>query len=57
MTQKELAALLGRPQSYVSKFERGERRLDLVELIEIAEALGADPHAWLDEIRQTLPAQ
>jgi len=40
LTQVALAKELKRPQSYVSKFECGERRLDLVELREICEALG-----------------
>lgn len=39
ITQVALAGLLGRPQSYVSKFESGERKLDLPELDEICEAL------------------
>ncbi|MFI5165760.1 MAG: helix-turn-helix domain-containing protein [Thermoanaerobaculales bacterium] len=43
LTQAELAARLARPQSFVSKYERGERRLDVVELLEIASALGFDP--------------
>jgi transcriptional regulator with XRE-family HTH domain len=42
LKQSELAESLGRPQSYVSKYEHGDRRLDLVELHEIAEALGVD---------------
>lgn len=37
--QSELASRLGRPQSYVSKIETGERRLDLVELLDICRAL------------------
>jgi len=40
LTQKELADLLDVPQSYVSKYEAGERRLDLAELEAIANALG-----------------
>ncbi len=40
ITQAELAARLGRPQSFVSKYESGERRLDLVELRQICKALG-----------------
>ena len=40
MTQKQLAAALGRPQSYVSKCESGERRLDVLELREVCNALG-----------------
>lgn len=43
LTQVALAKRLGRPQSFVSKFENGERRLDVIEFIEIARALGADP--------------
>lgn len=40
LRQTELAARLGRPQSFVSKYENGERRVDLVELRQICEALG-----------------
>ncbi|MGH9450312.1 MAG: helix-turn-helix domain-containing protein [Terriglobia bacterium] len=39
LTQVDLAGRLGRPQSFVSKYESGERRLDLVELREICTAL------------------
>ena len=41
--QQALAKKLGKPQSFVAKYEGGERRLDVVEFIAIAEALGADP--------------
>jgi transcriptional regulator with XRE-family HTH domain len=40
LTQADLAAGLGLPQSYVSKYESGERRLDFVETILVCEALG-----------------
>lgn len=43
VSQVELAARLGNTQSFVSKCERGERRIDLVEFVEIAEALGVSP--------------
>jgi transcriptional regulator with XRE-family HTH domain len=43
MTQIELAKKLGRPQSFVSKFERGERRIDVVEFRDICRAIGTDP--------------
>jgi len=39
-TQKQLAARLCRPQTYVSKYELGERRLDLLELYDICNACG-----------------
>ncbi len=43
LTQTELAARLGRPQSYVAKYEGGERRLDVVEFVEVTQAIGCDP--------------
>ncbi|MBI1786245.1 MAG: helix-turn-helix transcriptional regulator [Acidobacteria bacterium] len=47
LTQAELSARLKRPQSFVSKYERGERRLDVVEFGAIARALGLDPVRFL----------
>jgi transcriptional regulator with XRE-family HTH domain len=47
LTQAVLAHRLNRPQSYVSKFERGERRLDVVEFLEVAQALRIDPFRLL----------
>jgi transcriptional regulator with XRE-family HTH domain len=41
--QQALAKKLGRPQSFIAKYEGGERRIDVVEFVEIARALGADP--------------
>lgn len=41
--QQALAKKLGKPQSFIAKYEGGERRLDVVEFIAIARALGADP--------------
>jgi transcriptional regulator with XRE-family HTH domain len=41
--QQSLAKKLGRPQSFIAKYEGGERRIDVVEFIAIARALGADP--------------
>ena len=41
--QQALAKKLGRPQSFVAKYEGGERRLDIIEFIAIARALGTDP--------------
>jgi transcriptional regulator with XRE-family HTH domain len=43
LTQQALAERLSRPQSFVAKYERGERRLDVVEFLRIAEAIGANP--------------
>jgi transcriptional regulator with XRE-family HTH domain len=41
--QQALAKKLGRPQSFIAKYEGGERRIDVVEFIAIVRALGADP--------------
>jgi transcriptional regulator with XRE-family HTH domain len=43
LTQEALSRRLKKPQSFVAKYEGGERRLDVVEFIAIASALGADP--------------
>lgn len=43
LTQQALADRLGRPQSFIAKVEGYERRLDVVEFLEVAAAIGADP--------------
>jgi transcriptional regulator with XRE-family HTH domain len=50
LTQAQLAKRLRRPQSFVSKYEQGERRLDVVEFVDVAAALGMDPAAFLRNI-------
>lgn len=40
LTQAEVARKLRRPQSFVSKYERGERRLDVVEFLDVTRAIG-----------------
>jgi transcriptional regulator with XRE-family HTH domain len=47
LTQQELAKRLHKPQSFVAKYEGGERRIDVVEFIEICKAIEADPHKLL----------
>ena len=51
LSQAALAERLARPQTFVSKYERGERRLDLVEFLEIADTLKADAHDILRQIQ------
>jgi transcriptional regulator with XRE-family HTH domain len=43
LSQQHVADRLGRPQSFVAKYEGGERRLDVLEFISVAKALGVDP--------------
>ena len=51
LTQADVAARLRKPQSFVSKYEQGERRLDVIEFLHIARAIGFDPHMLLDRVR------
>jgi transcriptional regulator with XRE-family HTH domain len=51
MTQQDLADRLKRPQSFVAKYENGERRLDVVEFLQIAKVLKADPHDILAKLQ------
>jgi transcriptional regulator with XRE-family HTH domain len=52
LKQADVARALGVPQSYVSKVESGERRLDVVEFIAIAEAAKADPIKIVRAVRE-----
>jgi transcriptional regulator with XRE-family HTH domain len=52
LTQVELAQRLGRPQSYVSKYERGERRLDVVEFLAVTRALDTDAASLVAELER-----
>ena len=49
-TQRELAARLEKPQSFVSAYKSGQRRIDLLGFLRVAEALGADPLRVFREI-------
>ena len=54
VTQTELAKRLGKPQSFVAKYEGGERRLSIIEFIDIAKALQIRPSLLLDELHEIL---
>ena len=47
VTQTELASRIGTDQSYVSKYERCERRLDYVEVRTVCQALGLEPAKFI----------
>ena len=50
LTQQEMASRLNKLQSFVSKYERGERRLDVVEFVSICRILDVDPCSIVREI-------
>jgi transcriptional regulator with XRE-family HTH domain len=51
LTQQQLADRLGKPQSFISKYEGGERRIDVIEFIQIADALNMDASRAIRDIR------
>ena len=54
VTQTELAERLGRSQSFVTKFERGDRRLDAIQLRTICQVLGTDLVSFVAELERRL---
>jgi len=56
VTQVELARRLGKPQQFVSRYELGIRRIDLVEFCVIARALGEDSVDSFRKVTAAVPA-
>ena len=52
MTQAELASRLGVYQSLIARLESGQRRVDVIEFLEIARVLGFDPGEMLADVRR-----
>lgn len=50
LNQRQLAERVGRPASYVAKLELAERRLDVIDLEELAKGLGLDPGLLLNRL-------
>ncbi len=51
ITQTELAEALDKPQSFVAKVENGEKRLDVIEFMHIAQLLDCDPLKLLKQLK------
>jgi transcriptional regulator with XRE-family HTH domain len=52
LSQAQVAAKLQRPQSFVSKYEQGEPRLDVIEFLHIATAIGFDPLNFIRQLQR-----
>lgn len=54
LTQESLAKSLQKPQSFVAKYENGERRLDVVEFLAVTRVVGVDSCALLSKVEQQI---
>lgn len=52
LTQTVVAQRLGKPPSYVAKYEGGDRRLDVLEFLDVAAAIGFDPGSVIRALRR-----
>jgi transcriptional regulator with XRE-family HTH domain len=57
LSQVELASRIGKEQPFISRVERGERRLDVVEFYAFAVALGVDPIKAYSALTDGFPTQ
>ena len=55
LPQQELAKRLEKSQSFISDYERGKRRIDVVEFLVVAWTLGVDPLDFVREILASIP--
>jgi transcriptional regulator with XRE-family HTH domain len=55
LTQTQVAARLGRYQSYVAAIEAGQRRVDVIEFLDLAEAVGFEPAKMIRALLRTKP--
>jgi transcriptional regulator with XRE-family HTH domain len=52
LTQTVVAERLSKPPSYVAKYEGGDRRLDILEYLDVAAAIGFDPCSVIRSLRR-----
>ena len=55
ISQRQMALRLGKPPSFVNKIELIERRIDVLEFIAVAKAIGIPPAALIERLVQALP--
>jgi len=54
LTQSQVAERLARPRSFVAKYERGERRLSVIEFIDVVRALGTEPTVAIRQLVEAM---
>ena len=54
LTQAQVANMLNKPQSFVSKYEMGERRIDIVEFVQLCRVIGIDPLSIFNAINEKI---
>jgi transcriptional regulator with XRE-family HTH domain len=55
LKQEELAAKVGKDQTFISIIERGQRRVDVLEFVALARAMGHDPETLFSRVTSKLP--
>ncbi len=55
LSQRDLSERLAKPQSFVSRYESGQRRLDLLELREICEVVGVPLVEFVKRLERSMP--
>lgn len=55
VTQGDLAAKVGKDQTFISLIERSQRRVDVLEFVALARAMGTDPVELFEELVRRLP--
>ncbi len=53
LTQKQLADILRKNQAYISKYENGDRRLDVIEFLEISHAMNVNPVEIISDLEKS----
>lgn len=57
LSQAQLAKKLGKPASFVGKYELGERRVDFIELLVVLKALEQSPDSFIENLAAIIPDQ